>query len=119
VLYIVVLRFLKISIFGSKPKGVSLGFYRKMSVCNENWPKIIFYPREGHIIARLDIMVLYTNFFWGFKKYWVSAQTTKGFAFGFTEKCLFTAKNEPKIYISAPWGPDSFSVRHFVLYIHF
>jgi hypothetical protein len=40
VLYIVVWGFWKILSFGQKPKEVSFWFYKKMYVCDENWPKI-------------------------------------------------------------------------------
>jgi hypothetical protein len=125
-------RFCKISSFGSKPKGITVWFYRKMCVHSENKPKIcisslwgtysisvrcfgvahkflwvlkniefrlktqrgfgfadkrlftaktcqkfVFHLNEVHIIARLDLMMLYPIFY-GFEKYQVSAQNLKG-----------------------------------------
>jgi hypothetical protein len=37
-------------------------FYRKTSSLNETRRKYVFHPREGHILARLDITELYTIF---------------------------------------------------------
>jgi hypothetical protein len=91
VLYTMVLMLLKISSFHSKHKMASLQFYRQTSVHGKNGSKIVFHLRETHILARLDIMVLRT-FFWGFEKYQVSAQNSKGLAFGFNKKLRFTAK---------------------------
>jgi hypothetical protein len=54
--------------------------------------KSIFDPRKAHILAQLDIIVLYTILFEVLKKYWVLAQNPKGLAFGSTDKRLFMAK---------------------------
>jgi hypothetical protein len=56
-----------------------------------NGSKIIFYLSEAHILAWLDITVLYTVFL-GLKKFWVWAHDPKGLAFGFIKKYLFTVK---------------------------
>jgi hypothetical protein len=50
--------------------------------------KFIFHPCETHILARLDILMLYI-IFRGFKKYQVSCQKLNGLGLGFTEKYLF------------------------------
>jgi hypothetical protein len=61
--------------------------------------KSVFHPRQAHILSRLDVSVLYI-IFWeeGFQKYQVSAQNPKALAFGFTEKCLFMAKQTKNLY---------------------
>jgi hypothetical protein len=61
----------------------------------KNGQKSIFHPCEAHIIARLDITMMYTSvlMFW---KYQISVQNRKGLAFGFNEKCLFTVKTGRK-----------------------
>jgi hypothetical protein len=57
------LGFQKISSFGSKPKWVSIWFYQQISIHIENGPnKGVFRPHEAHILARLNIMLLYINF---------------------------------------------------------
>jgi hypothetical protein len=47
-------RFLKFSNFLSKFIGVSLGFYRKSTVCGKNWPELRIYwswhPYSGSVI---------------------------------------------------------------------
>jgi hypothetical protein len=48
--------------FGSKHKGVGLGFTDKRLFLAKMGRKSVFYPREAHILIRLDNMVLYTNF---------------------------------------------------------
>jgi hypothetical protein len=53
--------------------------------------KSIFHPRETHILARLDINVLYIIFL-GVEKYRVWTQKPKGLTIRFTEKYLFMMK---------------------------
>jgi hypothetical protein len=55
----------------------------------------VFPPRVAYILSWLYILLLYTNFR-GFEKYIFSAQNSKGFAFGFTNKYLFTVKMDQK-----------------------
>jgi hypothetical protein len=86
---------LKISGFGSKPKGVSVRFYKKYLFMTKMDRQSVFPPRVAHILSWLYILVLYTNFR-GLEKYRFSAQNAKGFGFGFTNKCLFTVKTDQK-----------------------
>jgi hypothetical protein len=77
------LRVLKISSFGSKPKGVSLRFYRKTYLCDKNWSEI-------HILSTWE---------------------HKGVSLWFYRKNVVRGKNYPKIHISSTWGSYSCSVR--------
>jgi hypothetical protein len=86
--------------FVSKSKCVSLRFYWKHLFRTKISQKSAFHLREAHILAQLDITVLYP-IFWGFKKYQVSAQNPNGLAFSFIDKCLFTAKTSQK-YVFHP-----------------
>jgi hypothetical protein len=43
-------------------KGVRLSFYEKCMFVMKISPKFVFYTREAYILARLDIMLLYTIF---------------------------------------------------------
>jgi hypothetical protein len=43
-------------------KGVRLSFYGKCMFVMKISPKFVFYTREAHILAQLDIMLLYTIF---------------------------------------------------------
>jgi hypothetical protein len=63
--------------------------------------KSVFYPYETHILAKLDIMVLYIIWGRGVEKYKVSAENSNGLAFGFTNKHLFIVKMHRK-YIFHP-----------------
>jgi hypothetical protein len=84
-------RFSKVSSFGSNSKGLAFGFTEKCMFTMKTIWNFVFHPREAHILARTNIIVLYTIFL-GFKKYQVLAENSKGLAFGFTDICLFMAK---------------------------
>ncbi len=57
--------------------------------------KSVFHPRETHILARSDIIILYT-FFLDFEKYRVWLQHPNGLVFSFTDKHLYIAKMDQK-----------------------
>jgi hypothetical protein len=54
--------------FGSKSKGLTFGFTKKCLFVMKTVRKSIFHPYETHILARLDIKMLYTIFFEVLKK---------------------------------------------------
>jgi hypothetical protein len=53
------------------------GFADKRLFTAKTCQQFVFHLNEVHIIARLDLMMLYPNFY-GFEKYRVSAQNLKG-----------------------------------------
>jgi hypothetical protein len=63
--------------------------------------KSIFHLREAYILAQSKITILYTIFL-HFEKYRVSAQKTKGLAFGFTKKTSVHDENMPKTIFHPP-----------------
>jgi hypothetical protein len=54
---------------------------KNVSSWQKTGQKSIFYPRDAHILAQLDIMVLYTMFLRSWK-YQILAQNPKGLALG-------------------------------------
>jgi hypothetical protein len=87
---------LKISSFVSKPKGVSLRFYKKNRVFTiKIGRKSVFHPREAPILTRLDITVLYIVV-WGFWKILSFGQKPKEVSFWFYKKCMFATKTGRK-----------------------
>jgi hypothetical protein len=91
VLYTMVLMLLKISSFHSKHKMVSLQFYRQTSVHGKNGSKNCISSPWGSYSCSVRHYGV-AQIFWGFEKYQVSAQNSKGLAFGFNKKLRFTAK---------------------------
>jgi hypothetical protein len=62
VLYIIFQGLWKISSFVIKLKGVAFGFIEKRLFTKKTGWKSIFLGREGHLLPRLDVNVLYINF---------------------------------------------------------
>jgi hypothetical protein len=78
-------------ILSQKPKGLAFGFTEKrMFAVKTSW-KFVFHPHEAYNLSRLDASMLYINF-WGFEKYWASAQNPKRVSLQFYWKCMFTMK---------------------------
>jgi hypothetical protein len=67
----------------------------------KNGQKSVFHPRKTHILAQLDITLLYIIFFEVLKKHRVSAQN-KGVSLRFYRQMSVHSKNSLKIHISSP-----------------
>jgi hypothetical protein len=63
---------------------LAFGFTEKCLFTTKTVQKSVFQPREIHIPSRLEVFVLYINF-WGFEKYRISTQNPKGLDFDFTK----------------------------------
>jgi hypothetical protein len=69
--------------------------------------KSVFLERDGHLLPRLVIKILYIIFM-GFPKYWDSPENSKMLGFDFIEKCLLTMKTCRK-YVFHPHGAHIFA----------
>jgi hypothetical protein len=77
-----------------KPKGVAFGFKGNIYSRQKPSENPYFISVGGHILARLDIMVLYT-----FLRFWTISSFNwkhKGFSLLFYKKCLFAMKTGKK-----------------------
>jgi hypothetical protein len=89
ILYMSFFRFPKNVIFCSKYIGVSLRFYRKSPVCDQNWPKLHISwslpPYSRSVILNGHVY----EFLWVFKK---NRSKFIAHAYGFGQNCQFAAK---------------------------
>jgi hypothetical protein len=83
-----------------------------MSVHDKTGRKSVFHPHEAHILARLDITLLYTMFLWLWK---ISnfGSRPKRVNLHFYLKICVHGENGSKICIPSPWDLYSVSVRYF------
>jgi hypothetical protein len=73
------------------------GFTEKRLFVAKTAGKSILRSWKAHILASLGVMIQHISFR-GFKKYQILSQNSNVLAFGFTQKCLFTAKTNKKLY---------------------
>jgi hypothetical protein len=106
------LRFWKISIFGSKLKGVSLWFNEKMFVHYANWPEICNSSPWGSYSCLIRHYSVVYNFFEVFKNIDLRLKTQSGYPLVLlTNICLRQKLAENPI--SSSWGPYYCLVKHY------
>jgi hypothetical protein len=101
--------FWKISHFCSKSKGVSLQFYRKLSVWGKNWSKLCISLSWPRIVNWLSIAVPYFNFYGSWKISHFCSKP-KGVSLQFYRKLSVWGKNWSKLCSSVSWPPYCESV---------
>jgi hypothetical protein len=92
--------FEKYRVATQNPQGLAFSLTKKTSVLHENCPKYVFHPCEIHILAHLDITVLYTIYLW-FKKILSLNSKPKRVCLRFYRQMSVHDKNGSKIYISS------------------
>jgi hypothetical protein len=87
--------------FHSKSIGISIRFYRKLSVWGQNWPKLHISWSWPHIGDRLYRTVLYMSFygFWKNSKFY----STISVSLRFYRKSPVWGKNWPRLHMSWLW----------------
>jgi hypothetical protein len=99
-------------VLDQNPNGLAFGFTKKHLFMTKTSRKSIFCPPEAHILAQLDIMVLYTNFL-RFQKISSFGSKPKVANLLFYWRTFVHDENGPNIYISSRWGLYSILVTHF------
>ena len=101
--------FWKNSHFCSKSMGVSLRFYRKLSVRGKNWSKLRISRSWPPYCESVIYNVPYFNFY-GFWKISHFCSKSMGVSLRFYRKLPVWGKNRPKLRISLSWPPYCESV---------